>query len=198
MCLRRIRWLWKWIDKLLGLPGLPDAVLTWHRWLRWLWRVARAIVFPALIAFREWVMANLAEVALYIGAFLLSLSGVLSIMREISRSQEKTRRESMSQESTWISREEAFALVRRSPAVRRLAGPIDFGTLLVHRITETSTINDETMDAATRMMLLRFEQECPEGIRDGVYAKEMLEPRLDQETAEDARRRSIERAAPSS
>ena len=92
-------------------------------------------------------------------------------------------------ERTWISHDDAVALVWESPVVRNLAEYRTGADVMAHLITGTP-MRDRTRDAATRSLLANFHEEYPKSVQDDKYCEEDLREWVDRKTLQDAKERS--------
>ena len=87
--------------------------------------------------------------------------------------------------TTWISREEAARIIRRSSLIRLRVEP---GTITILEALlrqagapYTKTPGEVRADELTRKLLRDFAHQYPPGVRDGHYGKELLEWWIDEQ-----------------
>ena len=90
---------------------------------------------------------------------------------------------------TWFSRAEADAVIRQSSLVRV---PVEstpapqgqiIGDVVLAALSGERTSRETKADELARSLMFDFETECPQGVRDGQYGKELLEWWIDKKSA---------------
>ena len=140
-----------------------------------------------------WTHATDVAVMLIAGSVLVALSAWFIWDYRSSRSGRIVRRSPVTTYSvpsapvptTWIPRDEAAGLVRRSSLVRMRvpAGTITVLEALLRQTGVPTTKTPEEIRAGelTRKLLRYFEAQHPSGVRDGQYGKELLEWWIDEQ-----------------
>ena len=86
--------------------------------------------------------------------------------------------------NTWITEAEALHMIRSSSLVRlRLPWETTAAEhlLRIYLGAKTKTKADDRADEISRHLLRKFEKECPQGVRGGMYDLRLLQEWIDQE-----------------